>query len=255
VAKRARDILISTAAVIAFVLAWQVISLGADKTLLPGPVDVFAAFVELGRTGVLWTHISASMTRVFLGWAIGCLVAIPLGLLAGTSRVARAAIDPFIHFFRFVPALALVSLFILWFGIGEQSKVNLVAYAVAFIVTVNTAAGAASVPEDKLNAAYCVGASRSAALRSVVLPATIPYIFTGMRLALANAFLVIVAAEALATQTGIGFLIWNARTFFRTDWVFVGIFCFGILGFAADRLWKQLGATVLQRYTRASGGY
>jgi ABC-type nitrate/sulfonate/bicarbonate transport system permease component len=176
-------------------------------------------------------------------------------VLAGSSRYARAALDPFIHFFRFVPALALVSLFIIWFGIGESSKVNLVAYAAAFTVLVTTAAGASSINPDKLNAARTMGATRLVLFFRVIVPGTIPAIFTGMRLGLANAFLVIVAAEALATQEGIGFLIWNARTFFRTDFIFVGVLCFGTLGFVSDRLWKLFGRTVLRRYLTSVGDY
>lgn len=245
----------SLIAVVLFVAAWQVASSGMDAKLFPPPSQVAQTFWTLLSNGTLASAIWASLQRVLLGWIVGSAIAIPLGILAGTSRLARAIIDPFIHFFRFVPALALVSLFILWFGVGEASKVNLVAYAAAFIVMVTTASGAAAIPADKLNAARCLGASRLRLMLRVVVPATIPSIFTGMRLALANAFLVIVAAEALATQSGIGYMIWNARNFFRTDQIFVGILCFGILGFVGDRLWKWLGTTLMGRYLRASGGY
>lgn len=247
--------IISVVAVIGALAIWAVASIGADPILLPSPMATLAAAWEMLLKGTLWADTSISLIRVFVGWAIGCAIAIPLGLLAGTTRWARAIIDPFIHFFRFVPALALVSLFIVWFGIGETSKINLIAYAVAFIVVVNTASGAASVPPDKLNAAYCVGGSRPRVLLSVVFPATIPYIFTGMRLGLANAFLVVVAAEALAANSGLGYLIWNARAYFRTDWVFVGIFAFGVLGFLSDRLWRLIGRTLLRRYTWVLGDY
>ncbi|MGW0588557.1 ABC transporter permease [Streptosporangium sp. NPDC002607] len=250
-----RSSLYSVAAVVAFVILWQLATLGTDPTLFPPPTTVADAAVELISNGTLGSAILISLQRVFLGWILGSVIAIPLGILAGTSRVARAIVDPFIHFFRFVPALALVSVFILWFGIGEASKVNLVAYSAAFIVMVNTASGAASAHPDKLNAARSMGAGRVTLLRAVVFPATVPHIFTGMRLALANAFLVIVAAEALATQNGIGFLIWNARTYFRTDQIFVGILCFGILGFIVDRLWKRIGSTFLRRYLFSAGGY
>lgn len=253
--RRRRTELYSVAAVAAFLLAWAILSRGADPSLLPSPADTWRAFVQLVGNGTLQDAIAVSLQRVLSGWILGSVIAVPLGILAGTSRIARAVIDPFIHFFRFVPALALISLFILWFGIGEASKINLIAYAVAFIVMVNTATGAASVPVDKTNAVRCLGAGRARTVWSVVIPASVPYIFTGMRLGLANAFLVLVAAEALATQTGIGFLIWNARTFFRTDEIFVGILCFGLLGFLGDRLWKLFGSTALRRYLRSSGEY
>ena len=242
-------------AVLLAVVLWQILALNNNPQLLPGPDKVFGGLLELAGSGLLWESILISLQRVFAGWVLGSVIAIPLGLLAGTSKLARAALDPFIHFFRFVPALALTSLFILWFGIGEASKVNLIAYAVAFLVLVTTAQGAASVNPDKMLASRTLGANRRDLFFRIVLPATFPSIFVGMRLALASAFLVIVAAEAIAAQEGIGFLIWNSRTFFRTDFMFVGILCFGILGFVSDRLWKLLGRTFFSRYLTDLGDY
>lgn len=246
---------VSAAAVAAVLLGWSIWSAGYDPLLLPSPGKVVGAAGELWRGDRLQADIWISLQRVFRGWVIGSVIAVPVGLLAGISKYARAAVDPFIHFFRFVPAIALTSLFILWFGIGEASKVNLIVYAVTFVVLVSTAAGASSVNPDKILGARTLGANRFDLFFRVILPGTFSSIFTGMRLALANAFLVIVAAEAIAAQEGIGFLIWNARTFFRTDFVFVGIFCFGVLGFVSDRLWKLLGRTLLARYLTGLGDY
>lgn len=245
-----------SAAAVAFVIAvWHLAAVDMDPLLLPTPLMVLGAAGELWEQGRLQNDIVVSLSRVYTGWLIGSAIAIPIGLLAGTSTYARAAVDPFIHFFRFIPALALTSLFILWFGIGEASKINLVVYAVLFIVLVSTASGAASVSQDKLLGAQTMGANRFDLFFRVTLPATFSSIFIGMRLALAAAFLVIVAAEAIAAQEGIGFLIWNARTFFRTDFVFVGILLFGILGFISDRLWKLMGRTVFARYLTGLGDY
>lgn len=246
---------VSAAAVAAVLAGWSIWSAGYDPLLLPSPGKVAGAAGELWGDDRLQDDIWISLQRVFRGWVIGSVIAIPVGLLAGISKYARAAVDPFIHFFRFVPAIALTSLFILWFGIGEASKVNLIVYAVTFVVLVSTAAGASSVNPDKILGARTLGANRFDIFFRVILPGTFSSIFTGMRLALANAFLVIVAAEAIAAQEGIGFLIWNARTFFRTDFVFVGIFCFGVLGFVSDRLWKLLGRTLLARYLTDLGDY
>ncbi|WP_344618544.1 ABC transporter permease [Dactylosporangium salmoneum] len=227
----------------------------ADPTLLPTPAQTLRATGELWDDGTLWSAVGVSIRRILLGWLLGCAIALPLGVIAGISPYGRAVIDPFVHFFRFIPAIALTSLFILWFGIGEVSKVYLVAYAAGFTVVVNTAAGVGAVPPDKISAARCVGASRLATVLTVSIPASVPYMFTGMRLALANAFLVIVAAEALATQSGLGYLIWNARIYFRTDAIFVGILFLGILGFVFDRLWKLIGSTLLRRYMTTAGSY
>lgn len=250
-----KTFLVSVAAVGAVVAIWHLVSVDMDPLLLPTPAMVVGAAGELWEQGRLQNDILISMQRVYGGWIIGSVIAVPIGLLAGTSKYARAAVDPFIHFFRFIPALALTSLFILWFGIGEAAKVNLVVYAVMFIVLVSTASGAASVSQDKLLGAQTMGANRFDLFFRITLPATFSSIFIGMRLALASAFLVIVAAEAIAAQEGIGFLIWNARTFFRTDFVFVGILLFGILGFLSDRLWKLLGRTVFSRYLTNLGDY
>lgn len=247
--------LISLASVVLAIAIWHRAAANADPTLFPTPRAVWDAGVELYRSGDLWEAIRTSLRRVLIGWTLGCAVAIPIGVLAGSSRIVRAVIDPFVHSFRFVPALALISLFLLWFGIGESSKVNLIAYACGFVVIVTTATGAASVPRDKLDAARCFGANGFQVLTQVTIPAAIPAIHAGMRLALANAFLVIVAAEALATRSGIGFLVWNARTYFRTDQIFVGILCFGILGYLGDRLWKLIGTAVFGRFLRRAGDY
>lgn len=250
-----RTALVSAAAVVAVLMGWRLWSTGYDPLLLPTPEKVVGAAGELWSANRLQDDIWISLQRVYRGWIVGSVIAVPIGLLAGVSKYARAAVDPFIHFFRFVPAIALTSLFILWFGIGEASKVNLIVYAVTFVVLVSTAAGASSVNPDKILGARTLGANGFDLFFRIILPGTFSSIFTGMRLALANAFLVIVAAEAIAAQEGIGFLIWNARTFFRTDFVFVGIFCFGVLGFVSDRLWKLLGRTLFSRYLTDLGDY
>ncbi len=246
---------VSAAAIAAVLLGWSIWAAGYDPLLLPTPQKVVGAAVELWQGNRLQDDILISLRRVFNGWIIGSAIAVPIGLLAGISKYARAAVDPFIHFFRFIPAIALTSLFILWFGIGEASKVNLVIYAVTFVVLISTAAGASSVNPDKILGARTLGANGFDVFFRIILPGTFSSIYTGMRLALANAFLVIVAAEAIAAQEGIGFLIWNARTFFRTDFVFVGVFCFGVLGFISDRIWKLLGRTLFSRYLTQLGDY
>lgn len=252
---RRRETLVSAVAIAATIVLWQALAPRYNAQLLPSPLRVLDGAWELARSGLLGESIAISLRRVYQGWLLGAVIAVPLGLLAGLSGFARAALDPFVHFFRFVPALALTSLFILWFGIGEASKVNLIAYAVAFVVLVSTASGASSINQDKILGARTLGAGRLDLFFHIALPATFPAIFVGLRLALANAFLVIVAAEAIAAQEGIGFLIWNSRTFFRTDFMFVGIICFGVLGYLSDRLWKLLGKTLLSRYLTELGSY
>lgn len=246
----------SLASILLFLACWQFASGRlVERDFLPPPTDIFTTGVELVRNGTMLEAIQVSLRRILTGWALGSMLAIPLGLLAGASRLGRAILDPFIHFFRFIPAIALISLFIVWFGVGEVSKLALIGYATAFTVTVNTAVGAASVPADKVNAARCLGASPVRVFLDVIVPATVPAMFTGMRLAMAQSFLVIVAVEALSASSGLGFLIWNSRLYFRTDWAMVAIVCLGILGYLCDRLWRLVGRTVLSGFTGQAAGY
>jgi ABC-type nitrate/sulfonate/bicarbonate transport system permease component len=254
--KKGTGYLWSAGAVVAFIVLWQ-LSSGTlvNKDFLPAPTDVLAAGVTMVQSGQLQESILVSLARIAAGWAIGSVIAIPIGLVAGAFVIGRAILDPFIHFFRFIPAIALISLVIIWFGVGEESKLALIGYATAFTVIVNTAVGAASIPLDKLNAARCLGAGRWKTFWGVILPASVPAMFTGMRIALAQAFLVIVAVEALAASSGLGYIIWNSRLYFRTDWALVGIVCLGVLGFLCDRLWKLLGRTVFRRYVGDEASY
>lgn len=246
----------SALSVVAVLLLWQVASTWlVDPMFLPGPWSVAMGGWRMLVDGVLLPSIGISMMRILAGWLLGSAVAIPLGLAVGISPVARSLIDPFIHFFRFVPAIALVTLFIVWFGVGEESKIILIAYATAFIVVVNTASGVSSVSQDKLNAARCLGANTQQVFFRVLIPATLPAIYVGMRLALASSFLVIAAAEMLAADAGLGFIIWTSRLFFQVDWMFAAIIILGLLGFLTDRLWRLMGRTVLQRYLRSVTGY
>jgi len=242
---------------VALVLAlWQVASTWlVDPMFLPAPWSVVTGAGQMLAEGTLLSSVAISMMRIVSGWLLGSAVAIPLGLVVGISPIARSLIDPFIHFFRFVPAIALVTLFIVWFGVGEESKIILIAYATAFIVVVNTASGVSSVSQDKLNAARCLGASPSQVFFRVLIPATLPAIYIGMRLALASSFLVIAAAEMLAADAGLGYIIWTSRLFFQVDWMFAAIIMLGLLGFLTDRLWRLLGRTVLKRYLRSVTGY
>lgn len=169
--------------------------------------------------------------------------------------MVKRAIDPIVHFFRFIPALALVTLFILWFGVEEQSKIALIAYAVSFIVLVNTATGVAAIPRDKLDAARILGANSRQLFLWVIAPAAAPYAFVGMRIAMTAAFVTIIGAEIIAGRAGLGYLVWTARLYFRVDWIFAGVVTIGVLGFVADRVWVALGRRLFGRYIARSGLY
>lgn len=233
----------------ATVLVWQVLSLFVSALFLPGPLAVVEAARELLTSGELLRHVGVSYGRVLAGWSIGAMLAIPAGIIAGRVRLIRIAVEPHLNFFRFVPPIAFLSLSLIWLGIGEASKIALIIYASLFIVFLNTVAGAQAVDEEKIRAAQCLGASGLQVLRTVVVPATVPHVVTGLRAAMGNSFMTVVAAELVAATEGVGWLIWNSRLFARTDIVFVGIVTLGVMGFAADLVFRQMVRPIEFRYS------
>jgi taurine transport system permease protein len=237
--------------VVSVIIAFALWALGASLTIplfLPDPLAVINSTIQLAQRGILQDHVLISYQRVLLGWALGGVAGIPLGLLAGRSALVSAALAPYINFFRFVPPIALVSLAIIWLGIGEASKVALIFYASMFLVFLNVAAGSAAVPRDMIRAAQSMGASRRRIFMTVVVPASLPAVAVGLRVAMSNSFSAVVAAELVAAQTGIGALIFSSRLLGRTDLVFVGIFALGVMGFLADVLFRKLAGYLTYRY-------
>ena len=151
------------------------------------------------QSGVLEGHALASLRRVLSGFAIGAAAGIVLGLAAGSLRLARLALDPYVNFFRFVPAIALLTPFVVWFGIGEKSKVLLIVFATLFIVLLNTVAGVDDIPRNRLRAGRMLGASRWQEFRLIVVPSTLPYMLTGMRIAMGVSF-----ASIIVRRDGVG---------------------------------------------------
>jgi NitT/TauT family transport system permease protein len=178
------------------------------------------------------------MMRIFTGFLGGTLIGIPVGLAIGSFTVVRRLLEPYTEFFRFIPATALITVAVIWFGIGEGSKVFLIIYTTVFIIIINTAAGVAAVAPNKIRAARSLGASRAQVFFFVALPATVPYILTGMRLAMANSFVTIIAAELVAANSGLGKMIWDSRMYMLVDQIFVALLVLGLLGFTTDRLFR-----------------
>jgi NitT/TauT family transport system permease protein len=229
-------------------LAWQLLSTQYTATFLPSPSETWDGARELAEDGTLFDSVVASSRRILIGWGLGLAVGIPVGLLMGRVSIVRRLLDPYIEFFRFIPPIAFVTLAVIWLGVGESSKVVLIFYTTVFIVTLNTIAGVLAVDETKLRAAESLGANKLQIMLSVVVPASVPYMVTGARLAMGNSFLTIVSAEIVAAQEGLGALIWTSRNYGRTEWVFVGIVALGILGFIFDRVIRVAARTFLGRY-------
>lgn len=230
------------------ILVWHAASLVTDPLYLPSPLTVGRTAVTGIADGTLIDNIGISYFRVLSGWVVGCALAIPIGLVAGRFTVVRTVLAPYIHFFRFIPPIAFVTLALIYFGIGELSKVSLVIYTTTFVVLLNTLDGAQSVSIDKIRAGQSLGASRLRLMTTVVIPAAVPDIVTGMRIGMGNAFMTVVAAELVAAESGIGFMIFNARVLLRTDIVFVGIITLGVMGFVADAVFRQTIQRAAYRY-------
>lgn len=229
-------------------LLWQLASVKNNPDFFPGPVATMKGMIELSEDGSLFHYMGISLWRVMRGWILGSMLAIPTGLLLGRIPILRKLIEPFLHFIRFIPPLALITLFMLWFGIGEASKTALITYSTLFTVIINTMAGVAAMKEDRLRSARCMGASEIQIMQHVIIPSSVPYIFTGIRLAMGSSFMAIIGAEMISANEGIGYMIWSSRLYFKTDWIFVGLFCLGIMGFAADFILVRAGKVLCHRY-------
>ena len=244
------DMILGTGAVtwILFLFIWWILSLFQEDILLPGPLKTLLGTVEIIKNGKLFLFAGISFRRVMIGWSLGCLVGIPLGVLIGRIYFMRKLFEPFLNFFRFVPGLALITLFLMWFGVGEGAKIVIIFYGTTFTVAVNVIAGILSMDQSRIYAAAILGADEKDILISVIWPSVIPYAFTGARLGLGGAFGSIVAAEMVAAKEGIGYLIYNSRLYFRTDWIIAGVITLGLMGYLSDLVFRKLGNRYLRRF-------
>src|SRR6476659_2220890 len=209
-----------------------------NSILFPPPGRVIVKAIDLARDGTLWENATISLQRIALGFLFGTIIGVPLGLAIGSFGIVRRILEPYTEFLRFIPATALITVAVIWFGIGEGSKIFLIIYTTVFIVTISTAAGVSAVTPNKIRAARSLGASQGQVFLHVALPATMPYILTGMRLAMGNSFVTIIAAELVAANAGLGKMIWDARLYMLVDNIFVALLVLGLLGFTADRLFR-----------------
>lgn len=219
-----------------------------SEALFPGPLPTLRAGLGVLRDGSLLRDVLVSSLRILAGFAIGSALGFLLGLAMGSVPVIRQALDPYLNFFRFVSGIAWVGVATLWLGLGEASKVALIAYVTVFAVALNTLAGYERIPRNRIRAARCLGAGRGMVFLRVAVPSTLHFALQGARLAMTASFLTVVAAEMVAARSGVGYLIYSARAFFTTDVMFVGIFTLGVMGVVADRLFWLLRSTVFRRY-------
>lgn len=216
---------------------WLVSATGVvSPVLLPAPAEVLESLVRLSADGTLLGHISASLLRVIEGFLLALAVALPLGVAMGMSPIARGLLEPLIELIRPIPPIAVIPLAMLWLGIGELSKVFIIMLGAFFPILINTMAGFAAVDPVHVRAAQTLGAGRFAIFRDVVIRSAFPYMVVGARLGMGLAFIVLVAAELIASSEGLGYLINDARYRFQTSEIFLGMACIGALGFILNRL-------------------
>jgi NitT/TauT family transport system permease protein/taurine transport system permease protein len=230
-------------------LAWAAFAhYFAFPDLVPTPAATFATGLQLLRSGALLEHVEISLERVLVGYAAGCALGIVIGTLMGRIPIVAQFVDPLLQLLRPISPVALVPLSIIWFGIGDLSRYFIIFYGVVIIIIINTAAGVAAVPNIRLNAAKCLGARSGQIFLRIVIPSAVPYILTGMRVALGFAFMGIVAAEMIAAQSGIGYLIMQSRALLRTDIMFVGLVTLGVLGAIIDGCFKLAINRTMKRF-------
>lgn len=244
-----------TCAAISFtviLVLWQ-LSVGTllNAALVATPAATFSKAWSMIQSGELFGHVAISLWRVIVGYVTGCVLGILLGAIIGRYRLVADFLDPVIELIRPISPVALVPLAMLWFGIGESSKYFIIIYATIVVVLLNTAAGVSRTPEMRIHAARCLGATDLQLFWKVILPSAVPYILTGMRIALGFSFMGIVAAELIGAREGIGFLIMNSQMLMQTSQLFVGLLTLGILGLIVDRIFRALLARSMRRYMRA----
>ena len=236
----------ATLTIIALLLAWTVAAHFklVSALFLPSPFEVGRAFLTVAREGfvdaTLWQHLSASLGRVFAALIGATLIAVPVGFAIGSSQIGRGIFDPIIEFLRPIPPLAYLPLVIIWFGIGEPSKILIIGIAMLAPIVISTASGVKGVDADRLNAARSLGATRGQLLRHVVLPSALPSILTGIRIALGAGWSTLVAAELVAASRGLGFMIQSAAQFLVTDVVLMGILVIAAVAFALEAVLRWI---------------
>jgi NitT/TauT family transport system permease protein/taurine transport system permease protein len=246
---RHRGLVLSAASLLIAFAVWQLMSTFIfNPFLIPPPVEVIRTAIPMLLSGEIFADVSISMTRVMVGFVSGSLFGIVLGVLLGRIRVLHDLLDPIIELLRYLSPTAMIPIAVIWFGIGETSKYFLIFWGTFFIVLINTTAGVWRAPIARQRAAECLGANQLQIFVLVVIPSAVPYIVTGMRVAMASSFMSIIPAEILAADSGIGYLLQKSSMLLQTNRIFVALLTICILGFAVDRLFRFFVDRVLTRY-------
>lgn len=246
---RYRTLLSAVASLTVALGIWQFLSSFVfNPILIPPPLKVLQTAIPMIMSGEIFRDVAVSMVRILVGFALGSLVGIVTGVLLGRIRLLHDLLDPIIELLRYLSPTAMIPIAVIWFGIGEASKYFLIFWGTFFIVVINTVAGVWRTPVARQRAAECLGATQLQIFLMVVIPSAVPYIVTGMRVAMASSFMSIIPAEILAADSGIGYLLQKSAMLMQTDRIFVALATICLLGFAVDRIFRLLVDRVLARY-------
>ena len=248
IAGLSRGALAAGSLVLAF-LIWQFLSTVLfNPFLIPPPLEVIRTAIPMLMSGEILGDVAISMSRVVVGFATGSLAGIITGVMLGRFRVLHDLLDPILELLRYLSPTAMIPIAVIWFGIGELSKYFLIFWGTFFIVVINTTAGVWRTPVARQRAAECLGASQLQIFVLVVIPSAVPYIVTGMRVAMASSFMSIIPAEILAADSGIGYLLQKSSMLLQTNRIFVALLTICVLGFIVDRIFRFFVDRVLARY-------
>ena len=237
-----RDRLIGLASPVALLLLWELlVRVGlVDARFFPAPSSIAAAFLRLARSGELWANLSASLGRLFFGYLVGGVPALALGLAMGLYRPVRALVEPLVAATYPIPKSAILPLVLLIFGLGEASKVAMVALGVFYPMIINTTAGVLQIDKIHLDVGQNFGAGRWQTFKTIALPGAAPMILAGVKLGVGLGLILIAIAEMMGAQNGIGYMIWNAWQLMTVDAMYVGLIVIALLGFALNLLLDEV---------------
>jgi sulfonate transport system permease protein len=248
-------VLLSWLAPVALVVVWELLAQAGwlSPQVLPAPSKIVRTAIKLAASESLLNDLGVSLLRAAAGFVIGGGIGFTLGILVGFSRVAEAAIDRSVQMIRAIPFLALLPLVIVWLGVGEAEKIFLVALGVTFPIYINTTLGIRQVDPKLIELGRVQGLSSLQLIRRIIFPGALPSILTGVRYALATAWLALVVAETIGAQSGIGFLAMDAREFLRTDVIVLTIVIYALIGVAADAIARFLERRLLAWHPNYGG--
>ncbi|MFF2556499.1 ABC transporter permease [Nocardia sp. NPDC058058] len=232
---------------------WQLGARGWLGATTPAPTEVIEAGRELIVSGELWEHLAASSRRVAVGLSIGIVIGLVLGAAAGLFRIAEDLVNGPLQAMRMLPTLALVPVFIIWFGIGDEFKIALIIVAPIFPIYLNVLAGIRGVDTRLVEAAESLGLNRLQLTSKIILPGALPQILVGLRQALGLGWLTLVVAEMQTTPVGLGFLMNDAKEFLRTDQIFLVLVIYAVLGLLTDLFVRVLERRFLSWRTGFEG--